>query len=71
MPSTPPRNGPKGEWTTLTRVRVLTLLDMGIAQAETSCQTGVPSPMVDLCSKTHWHCSRCNHTCSGHPPGNL
>ncbi|RPA97983.1 hypothetical protein L873DRAFT_1084293 [Choiromyces venosus 120613-1] len=65
MPSTPPRNGPKGEWTTPTRVRILTLLDMGVSQAEASCQTGVSCPTANLWSKTR--CSRPNHTCSGHP----
>ncbi|RPB03289.1 hypothetical protein L873DRAFT_1800860 [Choiromyces venosus 120613-1] len=69
MPSTPPCNGPKGEWTTPTRVRVLTLLDMGVSQAEASCQTGVPHPTVNLWSKTC--CSWDNHTCSGHPPENV
>ncbi|RPA99837.1 hypothetical protein L873DRAFT_1805937 [Choiromyces venosus 120613-1] len=45
-------NGPKGEWTTLTRVRVLTLLEIGVSEAEASCQTGVPRPTVNLWSKT-------------------
>ncbi|RPA95343.1 hypothetical protein L873DRAFT_1813030 [Choiromyces venosus 120613-1] len=63
MPATPPRNGPKDEWTTPTRVRILTLLDMGVSQAEASCQTGVPRPTVNLWSKTHY--SLHNYTCSG------
>ncbi|RPB04478.1 hypothetical protein L873DRAFT_1799374 [Choiromyces venosus 120613-1] len=69
MSSTPPRNGPKGEWTTSTRVRILTLLDMGVSQAEASCQTGVPCPTVNLWSKTRH--SQHNHTCSGCPPENV
>ncbi|RPB02300.1 hypothetical protein L873DRAFT_450412 [Choiromyces venosus 120613-1] len=50
MPSTPPHNGPKGEWTP-TRVKILTLLGMGVSQAEASCQTGVPHPTLNLWSK--------------------
>ncbi|RPA94266.1 hypothetical protein L873DRAFT_1814601, partial [Choiromyces venosus 120613-1] len=69
MPSTPPHNGPKGEWTTPTRVRILTLLDMGVSQAEASCQTGVPCPTVNVWSKRH--CSQPNHTCLGRPPENV
>ncbi|RPA93493.1 hypothetical protein L873DRAFT_1815825 [Choiromyces venosus 120613-1] len=69
MPSTPPRHGPKGKLTTPTRVRILTLLGMGVSQAEALCQTGIPHPTVNLLSKTHhtWH----NHICSGHPPENI
>ncbi|RPA99831.1 hypothetical protein L873DRAFT_1805925, partial [Choiromyces venosus 120613-1] len=59
--STSPRNGPMGEWTTPTGVRVLALLDMGVSQAEASCQTGVPRPTVNLWSKRRR--SQRNHTC--------
>ncbi|RPA95107.1 hypothetical protein L873DRAFT_1813266, partial [Choiromyces venosus 120613-1] len=69
MPSIPPRNGPKSEWTTPTRVGIPTLLDMGVSQAEASCQTGVPHPTINLQSKTR--CSQHNHTCSRCPPENV
>ncbi|RPA90600.1 hypothetical protein L873DRAFT_1820807 [Choiromyces venosus 120613-1] len=69
MPSTPPRNGPKGEWATPARVRILTLLDMGVPQAEAFCQNGVPRPTVNLWSKTR--CSRSNQTHTGCPPENV
>ncbi|RPA94484.1 hypothetical protein L873DRAFT_1814288 [Choiromyces venosus 120613-1] len=61
MPSAPPHNGPK--------VRIPTLLDMGVLQAEALCQSSVPCPTVNLWPKTH--CSRHNHTCSGCPPENV
>src|SRR5437016_1217739 len=46
MTSTPPHNGPKGEWMTPMRTRVLTLVENGIPASQISRETGVPASTV-------------------------
>ena len=47
----PPRQPPKGEWTTLTRTRVLTLLETGLSQSEVAHERNVPRSTV-----WRWRC---------------
>ena len=52
--NTPPRQPPKGEWTTPTRTRVLTLLETGLSQSEVACETNVPRSTVSRWSRVPW-----------------
>lgn len=49
--NTPPRQPPKGEWTTPTRTRVLTLLETGLSQSEVAHETNVPRSTVSRWSR--------------------
>ena len=66
MTSTPPRNGPKGEWTTPMRTRVLTLVENGIPASQISRETGVPASTVGRWKRAPD--SRRPKTRSGRPP---
>ena len=66
MTSTPPRNGPKGEWTTPTCTRVLTLVENGVPASQISRLTGVPASTVGRWKRAPHY--RRPITRSGRPP---
>jgi len=48
---TPPHQLPKGEWTTPTRTRMLSLLETGLSQSEIARKTNVPRSTVSRWSR--------------------